>query len=132
MKRIRVTARDEPGAVAAITEALARERVNLVAINTERMGERGLVTLATEDDDHDRALHCLMAAGYRAVTEEALLVRLRDEPGALAKVAARFRDAGVNIRSLHILDRHGDHATVAIDVADAEAAEALLEPEELV
>ena len=40
MKRIRVTARDEPGAVAAITEALARERVNLVAINTERMGER--------------------------------------------------------------------------------------------
>lgn len=132
MKRIRVTARDEPGAVAAITEALARERVNLVAINTERVGERGLVTLATEDDDHDRALHCLMAAGYRAVTEEALLVRLRDEPGALAKVAARFRDAGVNIRSLHILDRHGDHATVAIDVADVEAAEALLEPGELV
>lgn len=132
MKRIRVTARDEPGAVAAITEALARERVNLVAINTERMGERGLITLATEDDDHDRALHCLMAAGYRAVTEEALLVRLRDEPGALAKVAARFRDAGVNIRSLHILDRHEDHATVAIDVADPEAAEALLEPGELV
>ena len=132
MKRIRVTARDEPGAVAAITEALARERVNLVAINTERVGERGLITLATEDDDHDRALHCLMAAGYRAVTEEALLVRLRDEPGALAKVAARFRDAGVNIRSLHILDRHEDHATVAIDVADVEAAEALLEPGELV
>lgn len=132
MKRIRVTARDEPGAVAAITEALARERVNLVAINTERVGERGLITLATEDDDHDRALHCLMAAGYRAVTEEALLVRLRDEPGALAKVAARFRDAGVNIRSLHILDRHEDHATVAIDVADPEAAEALLEPGELV
>ncbi len=132
MKRIRVTARDKPGAVAAITEALARAEVNLVAINTERMGERGLVTLATEDDDHDRALHCLMAAGYRAVTEEALLVRLRDEPGALAKVAARFRDAGVNIRSLHILDRHEDHATVALDVEDAEAAAALLEPGERV
>ena len=132
MKRIRVTARDKPGAVAAITEALAREGVNLVAINTERMGERGLVTLATEDDDHDRALHCLTAAGYRAVTEEALLVRLRDEPGALAKVAARFRDAGLNIRSLHILDRHEDHATVALDVEDPEAAAALLEPEERV
>ena len=132
MKRITVATQNKVGVIAGITEALARADVNLVAINTERTGETGLVTLSTEEADHDRALYCLVNAGYRAVTDEALLIRLRDEPGALAKVAARFRDAGINIQSLHILDRHEGYATVALDTEDREATAALLTPDELV
>ena len=66
------------------------------------------------------------------MTDEALLIRLPDEPGALAKVAARFRDAGINIQSLHILDRHEGYATVALDTEDRDATVALLTPDELV
>ena len=129
MKRITVTVRNEVGVIAGITEALAEAGVNLISISTEAAGETGLVTLATEEADHDRALYCLMNAGYRAVTDEVLLIRLRDEPGALAKVAGRFKDAGVNIQSLHILDRHGGYATLALDTRDREAAAALLTPQ---
>ena len=132
MKQITVAVQNRVGVIADITEALARAGVNLVAINTERTGETGLVTLSTEEGDHDRALYCLVNAGYRAVTDEALLIRLRDEPGALAKVAARFRDAGINIQSLHILDRHEGYATVALNTEDREATAALLTPDELV
>ncbi|MDE2669085.1 MAG: ACT domain-containing protein [Chloroflexota bacterium] len=132
MKQITVAVQNRVGIIAEITEALARADVNLVAINTERTGETGLVTLSTEEHDHDRALHCLVGAGYRAVTDEALLIRLRDEPGALAKVAARFRDAGINIQSLHILDRHEGYATVALNTQDREATAALLTPDEVV
>ncbi len=132
MKRITVAVQNQVGVIAGLTEALAQAGVNLVAINTERTGETGLVSLSTEEGDHDRALHCLVDAGYRAVTDEALLIRLRDEPGALAKVAARFRDAGINIQSLHILDRHEGYATVALNTEDREATVALLTPDELV
>ncbi|MCY3881273.1 MAG: ACT domain-containing protein [Chloroflexi bacterium] len=132
MKRITVAIQNRVGVIAGITETLAGADVNLVAINTERTGETGLVTLSTEEGDHDRALQCLVEAGYRAVTDEALLIRLKDEPGALAKVAARFRDAGINIQSLHILDRHEGYATVALDTEDREATAALLSPDEVV
>ena len=132
MKRITVATQNRVGVIAGITETLAGADVNLVAINTERTGETGLVTLSTEEGEHDRALQCLVEAGYRAVTDEALLIRLKDEPGALARVAARFRDAGINIQSLHILDRHEGYATVALDTEDREATAALLSPDEVV
>ena len=130
MKRIIITAQDEVGVLANITEVLAKEDINLESINTEGRGDSGLVILTTEECD--RALHALMNAGYRAVTDDALIIKLRDEPGALAKVAARFRDAAVNIQSLHLLNRHGDYATVIMTADDRAKAEALLDSETIV
>ena len=83
MKRIIVTVENEVGVLADITQVLAREDINLASINTEGRGDSGLVILTTEECD--RALHALMNAGYRAVTDDALIIKLRDEPGALAK-----------------------------------------------
>ena len=83
-------------------------------------------------EDNDAALQALTAAGFRAVIDDVLVVRLRDEPGALAKVAERFKNAGVNIQSLHILDRRGDYATVALAADDRAAAEALIGSEAVV
>ena len=130
MKRIIVTVENEVGVLANITEVLAKEDINLASINTEGRGDSGLVILTTEECD--RALHALMNAGYRAVTDDALIIKLRDEPGALAKVAARFRDAAVNIQSLHLLNRHGDYATVLLTADDRAKAEALLDSETIV
>lgn len=124
MDRIIVMAKSEVGVIADITAALAEADVNILTINTENTGETGLVILTTEDNDD--ALQALTAAGFRAVIDDVLVVRLRDEPGALAKVAERFKNAGVNIQSLHILDRHGDYATVALAADDRAAAEALI------
>jgi hypothetical protein len=65
-------------------------------------------------------------SGFRTVIDDVLVIRLKDEPGALAKIAQKFKDAGVNIQSLHILDRHGDYATVALSADDREMAETLV------
>ncbi len=130
MKRIIVTVENEVGVLADITQVLAKEDINLASINTEGRGDSGLVILTTEECD--RALHALMNAGYRAVTDDALIIKLRDEPGALAKVAARFRDAAVNIQSLHLLNRHGDYATVVLTADDRAKAEELLDSETIV
>ena len=130
MQRIIVTVENEVGVLANITEVLAKEDINLASINTEGRGDSGLVILTTEECD--RALHALMNAGYRAVTDDALIIKLQDEPGALAKIAARFRDAAVNIQSLHLLNRHGEYATVVLTADDRAKAEALLDSESIV
>ena len=130
MERIIVMAKSEVGVIAGITAALAGAGVNILTINTENTGETGLVVLSTEDND--AALRALTVAGFRAVVDDVLVFRLRDEPGALAKVAERFKDAGVNIQSLHILDRYGDYVTFALSSDNREMAETLVGPEAIV
>ena len=132
MERIVIMARDEVGVLAEITSVLARANINLESINTQVNGDQGTIVIST--DDTDRALVALADAGYAAVTDDAMLIRLKDEPGALARVAQRFGEEGINIRSVHILDRLNGFATIALSTSpeDRERAEALVDPAERV
>lgn len=130
MNRIIVMARDEVGVIADISGVLAANELNIESMDTESLSGHGAISLTTNDDD--RALQVLTHAGFKAVTDDSLLVRLRDEPGALAKMAERLRQNGVNIQSLHILDRRDDHSTVAISTSDRAKAESLLDGESIV
>ena len=127
MTRIVIIARNEAGVIADIAGALANRGINIEDISAEAVGEKGAITLTA--DDHDGALRALKDAGFKAVSDESLILRLRDEPGALARVADRFKQGGVNIRSLHIVDRRDGYATVAISADDRARAESLLESE---
>ncbi len=130
MERIVIIVRDRVGLIADVAQALADADVNIESLDTERTGEQGIITLTT--DDTDQALHALKDAGYRAVTDDSLIFRLPDQPGSLARVAERFKEAGVNIQSLHILDRRDGQATVALTTLDRARAEALLDPDSVV
>ena len=130
MERIIIIVRDEVGVIAGAARALADSGVNIESLDTERAGEQGVIILTT--DDTDRALRALAQAGFRAATDDSLVFRLPDQPGALAEVAERFRAAGVNIRSLHILDRRAGQAVAALSANDLEEARRLLDPESLV
>ena len=120
MERIVIMVKNEVGALARITRVLAEANINLESINTEDTGGQGTVIISA--DETDRALHLLTDAGYTAVTDDALLIRLKDEVGALARVSQRFSEAGINIQSLHILNRQGGYATVALSTAPADRA----------
>ncbi len=132
MERIVIMARDEVGVLSSITNVLAQANINLESVNTQINGDQGTIIIST--DATDQALIVLADAGYTAVTDRAMLIRLKDEPGALARVAQRFGEAGVNIQSLHILDRKDGFTTVALSTSpdDRELAESLIEPEDRV
>ena len=125
MNRIIVMAKNEVGVIADISRALADKDINIETISAERQTEEGYITLTT--DDYDDALRALTQAGFKTVSDDSLLLRLPDEPGALAKVAERFRDAGVNIQSLHIVDRREGFTIVAISADDRAKAETLVD-----
>lgn len=129
MPRIIVMARNEVGVIADISRVLADNEINIETISTEALDDKGSISLTT--DDYDGALRALTDAGFKTVTDDSLLASLRDEPGALAKVAEKLKQGGVNIQSLQIVDRRGDYTTVAILTDDRAKAEGLLDKESI-
>ena len=124
MKILHVLAPNRPGVLARITEALAAAGVNIDAFDVETHNAEGIISLSV--DKYDEALHVLRDLGYRAVTQDTLLIRLEDKPGALAKIAVRMKDAGLDLRSMHIVRRVGDHTIASLVASDNVRAAAIL------
>jgi hypothetical protein len=130
VERIIVMVKNEVGVIADIAASLSESGINILTMDTESTGDTGIVIITT--DDNDRALGVLTSGGFKAVIDDALVIRLRDEPGALAKVAAKFKQSGVDIQSLHILDRYDGYTMVALSADDRATAEALVDRESIV
>ena len=124
MQRIVVMAENRIGAIAQIASTLAEGGVNLSSIATENEGQHGVVIITTDQTDH--ALAILNQAGFKAVSDEALLVQLPDQPGALADLASVIKDASINIRTFHIIERRKDYVTAAITTDDQARAKTAL------
>ncbi len=130
MTRIVIMARNEVGVIADISRALADASINIETISAKALGDKGVITLTTDDDD--ASLRVLTDAGFKASADDSLMLSLRDEPGALAKIAERFKEAGINIQTLHILDRREGHTTIAVSTDDRERAESLVDPDSII
>ena len=124
MQRIVIMTENRIGVIAQIASTLAAGGVNLNSIATENEGQHGVVIITTDRTDH--ALAILNEAGFKAVSDDAVLVQLPDQPGALANLAGELTAAGLNIRTFHIIERREDYATAAIITDDQERAKTAL------
>ncbi len=73
-------------------------------------------------DRYDEALAALRDAGVHAVSEDAIIIRIADEPGALARISRRFHDAGIRLRSVRIIRRNAGSGLVALSTERTERA----------
>jgi len=124
MKQITIVAKEYDGLTADIAAVLGDNDINIESLDAEAAEGMGVVTLTV--DHYNRALHALRDAGWAAVTEDAFILRVKDEPGALARVAKRFKDAGVHVRSIRIIQHEGEWGMVAVSAEPAEKARALV------
>ena len=88
------------------------------SIATEDVGQHGVVIIRP-----DGPRPCLL---FKAVSNEAVLVQLPDQPGALADLASVIKDANINIRTFHIIERRENYATAAITTDDQASTKAAL------
>ncbi|QQL45423.1 ACT domain-containing protein [Sulfuriroseicoccus oceanibius] len=119
MQEITVFVNNQPGAVADVTATLAAADINIEEIDAEGVVESGVITLCV--DQHNEGLAALKAAGFDAHSEDALIIKLEDKPGALAQIAARLKESNINLRSLRIIDHVGSQCLASI-VADNQPA----------
>ena len=120
MKQITIVAESDPGLLARVSEILAARGINIETLDAETVQDYGVVILTV--DRYDEALAALRDAGLHAVSEDAIIIRIEDEPGALARISRRFHDAGIRLRSVRIIRRSAGSGLVALSTERTERA----------
>jgi hypothetical protein len=112
-------ARDRPGELAGVVQALSRSGVNI-----EGVAEiEGVVHVLARDPSACRA--ALRSGGYEIEGElEVLLVPMTDRPGELSMTLQRLAEAGVNLRFVYL----ATETRVVIGVEDVARARQALGP----
>ena len=127
MEQITIVTKDYNGLTADITSALGSNDINIESLDAKKIDDVGVVMLRV--DQYDRAQHVLNDAGWNPITEDALLVRVKDEPGAIAHLAKRFQDAALHVSSMRIVQHHGDWGAISVCAEPLEKARTLVKDE---
>ncbi|MBM4088381.1 MAG: hypothetical protein FJ276_02975 [Planctomycetes bacterium] len=114
MKQITIVTPVRSGLLADISEKLGQAEINIETLEGYVVRDWDIVQLTVSD--YDAALQVLRNAGYDAITEDAVVINVKDQPGALAKVTRRLYEGGVDMRSIRILHRQAGEAMVAISM----------------
>lgn len=124
MKQITILTRKDPAELTRVATLLGDAGVNIEEVDAERVEETGIIVLSV--DRYDDALRVLADNGLHAITQDALVIRLDDRPGALASIARKLRDSNVDVRSMHILRHDASTSLVSLVASDNAKARALL------
>lgn len=119
MTQLTLSLVSRPGTLAALARTLADAGVNITALSAEGTSGRGKIRFLVNDPA--RARRALRRAKYRPSEEPAFVVRLRNKPGALARVAARLAKARMNIRSIYATTAGRGPAMVVLTVGGSAA-----------
>jgi hypothetical protein len=112
-----VALEDRPGTLADLSEALAKNAVNITAIHATPCPEEWCVQFIT--NNADATMLALKDGGFDYKAQEVLLVTLANEPGTLARLSRALGNAGININSLYI----AMSGQIVLDVTDLRKAQ---------
>ena len=125
IKQISIFMENTTGRLADVTALLAQAGINLRAISIADTTDFGILRMVA--DQPDAAVKLLRNAGFTARETDVIGVEVPDHPGALSRLMALFRDAGVNIEYLYAsLEHSSDKAVIVIKVDAVDAALQLL------
>lgn len=124
MIQIDLALADRPGELGKLATTLGDAGININAISAESAQGRTYMSLIVDQPAAARAV--LKKAGYDSSERTVLVVRLPDRPKALAGLARRLGDAGVDITSVIHLESIGGHAQLALGVDDLAKARTLV------
>ena len=111
MKQFEISVNNRPGEIAKVTDILASNGINIMAIASERC-DNPIIRIVTDDEQSTR--NALTKASMKFRENELTVIELMDRPGELAKVAKRLARAGINVESIHLLNKGGKITSVAL------------------
>ena len=125
MKFIKIIHKDTKGLVAQISELLAEKNINIDSIDAH--SRDGFARIRLYTPENDRALSVLNEAGFRAVPDRHILVKIKDKPGELARVSRLLYDCDMDIRSITMIGEGDNENIVAIVTDQDDKAKTILE-----
>ena len=119
MKEFSVELNDEPGQLATVCEAIAEKGANILA--GAGIG-KAKPAIALVTDDEEATAQALDDLNVSYDINELHITTLPNRPGGLAEFSRKLGDAGVNLRSLFIMQMEVDSADIAFTVDDDQKA----------
>ena len=125
LRELTIMTPNKPGKLAAVLNALAKAKLNLLALDSSSGYDLNMVRLISSDPKKTKSL--LEKLGYNVTETTLLAVTITDRPGQLAKLANTLSRAGVNIEYMYATAAQMEHeALVAIHVSDLMKGEGAL------
>lgn len=124
MKSLTIIETNRPGMLAEITTLLEGSGVNVRDINGDIAGTMAIISIRAEP--LHRCHRTLADAGFKVLSSEHLLARIKDQPGALADLSRSLANAQLDIRSIHIVSKDEGQCIVALEVDDPYRARQLM------
>ncbi|MEM3399836.1 MAG: ACT domain-containing protein [Candidatus Micrarchaeia archaeon] len=115
---------DRIGLLADISEALAREGINIESMSASTISGRAVIHITTATEKNVREI--LRKNGFNVLPSNSIVVKLVNKPGELSKVARLLADNGINIENVYLVFESNDTGYYALKVDKKEEAEDLL------
>ena len=126
IKQISIFMENTTGRLADVTALLAEAGINMRAMSIADTADFGILRMVV--DKPDETVRLLKDAGFAARETDVIGVEIPDQPGALARITALFRDEGIGIEYLYAsLEQKTDKAVVVIKVDDIKTSIAMIE-----
>jgi hypothetical protein len=130
LKQLSIFSENKPGRLRKITQALAEEGVNILAINIASSDGFGVIRFIVNNSE--LAYQKLKQKNFTVSINEVLAIELVDRPGGLFEVAAILAKKKINIENAYVLiPAFRKKAFLIVDVNDIEKAKKLLRNEDL-
>ena len=116
---------NKPGVLATVTGALAKARVNMLALTLMDTGEHGVLRIVTDDANATRTV--LGSAHDRWTETEVLVVEMENRPGAFSAAAQKLAEEHVNITYAYCsAGGSGGRTTAVFKIVDMKKAQKVL------
>ena len=126
LKQLTIFVENKQGKLVEITNALAKNNVNIRALSIADTQDFGILRLIVTD--YDKAEKTLVDAGFLVKSTSVVGVKIGDEPGKLSTALGVLDKEGINMEYLYaFMSRTEKHAYVVLRVADNDKAEKALE-----
>jgi hypothetical protein len=125
-----ISGQSKPGVIAQVASVLGEAGVNIKAFSAPEVTGTGKLRLLVADLDGARA--ALKTAKIKFKEETALILSLKNQPGALMSVADLLTQNRINIKCGYCTpSREGKRAIIVLTVSKTDKALALLQDQSL-
>ena len=125
ISQISIFVENKQGSLAAITEILANEGIDIRAFSIADTTDFGILRMIVNDEA--AAERVLADSGYLIKVIDVVGIKIGDEPGKLSEALAVLDNANINLEYLYaFMARTEKHAYVVLRVEDNAIAEQLL------
>ena len=122
IKQLTVFVENKKGTVAAVTDTLSKNNINLRALSIAETQDFGILRLIVNDEKAAEAV--LRENGYLIKVIDVVGVKIGDAPGKLTAALSVLDKADINVEYLYaFMARTEKHAYVVLRVEDYAAAE---------